>query len=79
MQKYSNFFLSWKELDFRWILLHGVLGGLGLPEIYVASRQPLQSGYIQNRELVPCQTEPLHASELLQDRGDTAETVERQT
>lgn len=47
-----------------------------LPEIYVVSRQPLQSGHIQDRELVPCQTESLHASELLQDGGDAAEAVE---
>lgn len=44
----------------------------------MASRQPLQSGYIQDRELVPCQTESLHASELLQDGGHAAETVEGQ-
>lgn len=49
-----------------------------LPEIYVTRRQPLQSGYIQDRELVPCQTESLHASELLQDGGDAAEAVEGQ-
>lgn len=52
--------------------------GIGLPEIYVASRQPLQSGYIQDRQLVPCQTESLHASELLQDGGDADKTVEGQ-
>lgn len=49
-----------------------------LPEVYVASRQPLQPSYIQDRELVPCQTESLHASELLQDGGDATETVEGQ-
>lgn len=47
-----------------------------LPEINVARRQPLQSGHIQDRELVPCQTESLHASEPLQDAGDAAKTVE---
>jgi len=47
-----------------------------LPEIYVASRQPLQPSQIQDRELVPCQTQSLHAPELLQDGGDAAETVE---
>lgn len=49
-----------------------------LPEVYVASGQPLQSGHIQDRELVPCQTEPLHASEFLQDGRDAAEAVEGQ-
>lgn len=47
-----------------------------LPEIYVASRQPLQSCHIQDRELVPSQTESLQAWEFLQDGGDAAETVE---
>lgn len=51
---------------------------ISLPEIYVASGQPLQSSYIQDRELVPCQAESLQASELLQDGGDAAETVEGQ-
>lgn len=44
----------------------------------MASRQPLQSGNIEDRELVPCQTESLHASEPLQDRRHADETVEGQ-
>lgn len=49
-----------------------------LPEIYAARRQPLQPDHIQSRQLVPCQTESLHTSELLQDGRDAAETVEGQ-
>lgn len=44
----------------------------------MASRQPLQSSHIQDRELVPCQAESLQSPELLQDGGDAAETVEGQ-
>lgn len=44
----------------------------------MASRQPLQSGNIEDREMVPCQTESLHASELLQDRRHADETIEGQ-
>lgn len=48
------------------------------PEIYVASRQPLQSCHIQDRELVPRQTESLQAWQFLQDGGHAAETVKGQ-
>lgn len=41
-------------------------------------RQPLQPSYIQDRELVPCQTEPLDTSELLHDGRHAAEAVEGQ-
>lgn len=47
-----------------------------LPDIYVSSRQPLQAGHIQGRELVPSQTQPLYVLELFQDGGDRAEAVE---
>lgn len=48
------------------------------PEVYVASRQPLQAGNIQKRHLVPRQAESLQASELLQHGGHAGETVEGQ-
>lgn len=44
----------------------------------MSSGQPLQSGNIEYREMVPCQTESLHASEPLQDRRHADETVEGQ-
>lgn len=56
---------SWKVLVLDELHLKICPCGLCLPEIYVASRQPLQSSYIQDRELVPCQTESLHAPQLL--------------
>lgn len=49
-----------------------------LPQIYVASWKPLQSGHVQDGELVARQTKPLQTSELLQDGGDAAKTVEGQ-
>lgn len=48
------------------------------PEVYVASRQPLQASNIQDRHLVPRQAESLQASELLQHRGHAGERVEGQ-
>lgn len=44
----------------------------------MTGRQPLQPGHIQGRELVPCQTEPLHTPELLHDGRHAAEAVEGQ-
>lgn len=41
--------------------------------------QPLQSSYIQDRQLVSCQAEFLQSPELLQDRRHTAEVVKGQT
>lgn len=54
----------------RWLIF--------LPDIYISSVQPLQPSHIQDRQLVSCQAELFQASQLLQDRRDTAETVEGQ-
>lgn len=49
-----------------------------LPQIYVVNWQPLQSHHVQDRELVPCQTQSLHAFQSLQERRYAAEGVEGQ-
>lgn len=77
----SNSSISrWREVHSRRgdVNFSSALCVLGLPEVYVASRQPLQSGNIEDREKVPCQTESLHASEPLQDRRHADETIEGQ-
>lgn len=49
-----------------------------LPQVDMADRQPLQSGHVQDRQLVSSQAELLQDPQLLQDGRHTAEAVEGQ-